>query len=51
MGDGLIGGSTSGGNTTLEVDGDGISLTGGVSVDTGSSSLYRRCTKNEFRWW
>lgn len=35
-GDGLTGGASSG-NATLEVDaGDGISLTGGVSVDTGS---------------
>jgi hypothetical protein len=36
-GDGLTGGASSG-NATLEVDaGDGISLTGGVSVDTGSA--------------
>lgn len=36
-GDGLTGGASSG-NVTLEVDaGDGISLTGGVSVDTGSA--------------
>lgn len=35
-GDGLTGGASSG-NATLEVDaGDGITLTGGVSVDTGS---------------
>jgi len=36
-GDGLTGGASSG-NATLEVDaGKGISLTGGVSVDTGSA--------------
>ena len=36
-GDGLTGGASSG-NATLEVDaGNGISLTGGVSVDTGSA--------------
>jgi len=36
-GDGLIGGASSG-NATLEVDaGDGISLMGGVSLDTGSN--------------
>lgn len=36
-GDGLIGGASSG-NATLEVDaGDGITLTGGVSLDTGSA--------------
>ena len=36
-GDGLTGGASSG-NATLEVDaGDGITLTGGVSVDTGSA--------------
>ena len=36
-GDGLTGGASSG-NATLEVDaGDGITLTGGVSVDTGST--------------
>ena len=36
-GDGLIGGASSG-NVTLEVDaGDGITLTGGVSLDTGSA--------------
>lgn len=36
-GDGLTGGASSG-NATLEVDaGDGISLTGGVSIDTGSA--------------
>ena len=35
-GDGLTGGASSG-NATLEVDaGNGISLVGGVSVDTGS---------------
>ena len=35
-GDGLTGGASSG-NATLEVDaGDGISLVGGVSIDTGS---------------
>ena len=35
-GDGLTGGASSG-NATLEVDaGNGISLTGGVSIDTGS---------------
>ena len=38
-GDGLTGGASSG-NATLEVDaGDGISLTGGVSVDTGSANF------------
>lgn len=36
-GDGLTGGASSG-NATLEVDaGDGIILTGGVSIDTGSA--------------
>ena len=36
-GDGLTGGASSG-NATLEVDaGDGINLTGGVSLDTGST--------------
>ena len=36
-GDGLTGGASSG-NATLEVDaGNGISLTGGVSIDTGSA--------------
>ena len=36
-GDGLTGGASSG-TATLEVDaGDGISLTGGVSIDTGSA--------------
>lgn len=46
-GDGLTGGASSG-NATLEVDpGDGISVTGGVSIDTGSTHFTEGVQKIE----